>query len=205
MPLFCNQLVISIFRFMDLRLSIILLLWFFPLTNAFAQIKFEQEQRVQPHTVPTAALTFIDQCPIQKGVKWYKENSQEGVSFEAKFKMDRYRYSVEFDPNGVLQDIEKTISFKSLPDEIQNSINQSIKDVFLKYKLQKTQIQFKGTNSSLLAHLQGKPAEISIAYEIVLKGRIKDTPHHYEILTDAQGQIIKQLQIQLRPADNLDF
>ena len=188
-----------------LRLILFITLLWWPAVETMAQTKFEQEQRIKVSEVPAPASDFIAQCPITKGIKWYRENSNQGLSFEAKFKLRGLKYSVEFSADGALQDIEIKIPFNSLDKDIQSTLNQELNNTFLRHRIQKTQIQHQGSSDLLLKLMQGESVETSVAYELIVKGRQKQNSHYYEVLADARGNIIKQLQIELRPADNLDF
>jgi hypothetical protein len=170
-----------------------------------AQTKFEQEQRIKTSVVPEPAIDFIVQCPIERNIKWYRENSQQGISYEAKFKLRGLPHSVEFDANGNLQDIEIKVPFNSLDINTQNSISESFNNIFSKYKIQKTQIQHTGASDQLLRLMQGENIATTVAYELIVKGRQKQNPQYYEILVNGEGKILKQLPIEFRPADNLDY
>ena len=83
-----------------------ILVWMLPF-NAMAQNKYEREHRILKSQFPEKALGLItDKLVGAKRVRFYKEIDSAKISYEAKFKKDKLRYSVEFDTEGTLEDIE---------------------------------------------------------------------------------------------------
>ena len=56
--------------------------------------------------------------PESVKVKWYKETTSGITSFEAKFKYQGKKYSVAFSEDGVFEDIEFIVKWKSLNTEL---------------------------------------------------------------------------------------
>ncbi|MEL6254700.1 MAG: hypothetical protein AAFR87_22000, partial [Bacteroidota bacterium] len=73
---------------------------------AQAQIKYEREYKLKPTEIPMPAKIFVDSCKFSTQITWYKEESQDGKSIEAKLKHKGKKYSIEFDTVGLLQDME---------------------------------------------------------------------------------------------------
>jgi hypothetical protein len=176
-------------------------------STLLAQIKTEREYRIKDNQVPIKALKFIDSCFFTKKVKWYVEESHEGKSIEAKTVHRNYKYSIEFDTAGNILDVEKTVPFESLEEELKKSIQLSFDSVFSNYKIVKTQIQWQGEDTSLIELIAtGRTTDQYILmYEIVVKGRKEKIQNFYEALLDKEGKIVKILRIKTRNAANLEF
>jgi hypothetical protein len=186
---------------------LITIIFLLSLTSLHAQTKFEREFRIDEEAVPEKAVAFIDSCFGDHKIKWIKEESQDGKSFEAKTKYHKFCYSIEFDTLGNIQDIEKTVKFKTLQPEVIRHISNSLDSLFVKYKITKTQIQWKGAHDVLLELVQtGKSGgKYELAFEIVLKGKKEGLSKFYEILLDSRGKVLRQLVIVPRNTDNLEF
>jgi hypothetical protein len=85
----------------------------------FSQEKFEKEYRVKPSEVPEKSFKLIKSWRFKKKVKWYAEESNDGKTFEAKTVHLNHVYSIEFNENGTLLDLEKKVSFSELEKKIQ--------------------------------------------------------------------------------------
>ena len=80
-----------------------------------AQTKNEKEERINKEDFPNNALEVTDHIPAHaKRLRFYKETDGEKQSFEAKFKLNKLRYSVEFNTNGELEEyLNSNISKKA--------------------------------------------------------------------------------------------
>ena len=116
------------------------------------------------------------------------------------------KYSIEFDTLGNVLDIEKKVAFQALQNEVKNKIISSLNSLFIKHKILKVQIQWKGDQESLLKLItDSKKVKFPELYEIVVKGKKQRAFKLYEILFDPEGKAMKVLEIIQRPSDNLEF
>ena len=89
------------------RIYLILIGVFIGINVASSQDKQEREHRIRKSQFPEKALEFIQQQLLDaKRIKYYKEIDGAKRSYEVKFKKDRLKYSVEFDEDGNLEDVE---------------------------------------------------------------------------------------------------
>ncbi len=175
---------------------------------AFSQFKFEKEDRVSSGEVPKKAIDFIEKCNFTKKIKWYKEESQLGKTFEAKTCFKKHKYSIEFDTAGTIIDAEVTIKFAKLPSEIQLNIKKTLATVFKKFKIEKTQIQYSGSESGIykaMFDLKTIHEKELPKYEIVIKGKKAKTYARYEFLFNEKGAVLKELKFVSENSDNLEF
>ena len=156
--------------------------------------------------MPVMALQFIHQCQFSGKIKWYKEESQEGTSIEAKSKKDGCHYSIEFDTNGSIQDIEKKMKLKELPDDHRRTIVRVLNAKFKKWRITRLQEQWKGDQSELLnLVLNGDMKVCELDYEIVIKGKTAERKGFYEMLVSPEGEVLRFSNIVRWSTDNLEF
>lgn len=184
-------------------LSLVLILVGF---SVFSQQKFEREYRIKSEQAPSKATEFIAKCNFNKKVKWYAEESQDGKTIEAKSCKNKHKFSIEFDTDGNVLDVEKRIKWKEIPSEKQQAIEKVLLNRFDKFKIQKIQIQWKTDYNSYISLIHGKGENISNElYEIVVKGSKNKSTKRYELLIDGTGKIVKELQFSPQNNDNLEF
>lgn len=190
-----------------MRLFVLLPFVVFLPTVLFAQFKFERETRLKGEEVPASALAFLEPISLDQKVRWYYEENLEGNSLEAKFKMNQTKYSVEFDTLGQLQDIEIEVTPEQIDQELRRSINTQLAQQFSRYRWQKLQRQFSGSEQQLQDILhEGVPQEgVAVRYELELKGKNEEGTALYEITFDLAGQIIGQRQIIFKNANHLEY
>jgi hypothetical protein len=176
---------------------------------AFSQFKYEREYPLKEAEVPSPIVQFIDSITCVKSLKYFKEESQEGESIEAKFSCNSEKYSVEFSIDGVLQDVEVELKKKDLKKEVLLKLEEVLKDEFEEFKLLKIQKQFKGERNEILQQLRknGRLEAKEQYYEIVLKGRKIGSKKKrlFEYTFGEDIQVEKRLEIPLRDTDNLEF
>lgn len=185
-----------------------LLLMFFSVSvlSGFSQEKFEREYRVKASEVPKNAIEFIDKCSFDKKIKWYAEESQDGKTFEAKSRKNNHKFSIEFDTEGTVLDVEKKIKWKEIPLEKRTNIKKALEKRFKKHQVKKVQIQWQADTNFYINLINGKgEEEINEFYEIVVKGKTDDKYELYELLIDGNGSILKELKFAEEDNNNLQF
>ena len=171
--------------------------------NCLAQQKFEREYRIDTTEVPQNAKTFIKECNFKKKIKWYAEESQDGKTYEAKTIKDKYKLSIEFDLDGNILDVEKTIVFTEIELETRNRIKTTLLDRFKKFKIKKIQIQWTGESAELINYINNNLNYEASLFEIVLKSKTEKA--FYEVLINRKGEILKELSFAPRYLDNLEY
>ncbi len=180
------------------------------LTNLiFAQTKYEKEYKLDKKEVPQSALEFIETLRFDSKIKWYKEEGIDKTSIEAKTKFHSKKYSIEFDNDGKIEDIEIEKKWKHLSETIKSSITEYLKDNYNKHKVCKSQIQFTGQSNNLIDAIVNKTFEKTIGittnYEIVAEVKHKGRHQQMEFLFDSQGGIISKSIILPKNTDNLEY
>jgi hypothetical protein len=173
-----------------------------------AQDKYERETNVKPAEVPDAARNWLrDAFEAVKSPKWYKEIYESGYSYEAKFKWRGQYYSVEFDPEGKLQDVEIEIDFADLPLRVRQNITGYMSATYRRFDISRLQIQYSGAPGDLEDFFdEGERNAVTIRYEIEYTATASDAPTHYrEGLFDDTGNFLKSRRVILPPTENLIF
>ncbi|TXD51006.1 MULTISPECIES: hypothetical protein [unclassified Polaribacter] len=176
--------------------------------SVFSQEKFEKEYRVKPHEVPEKSLEFIQSLNLKKKLKWYAEESNDGKTFEAKTCHKKHNFSIEFDENGTLLDVEKRVKFSELTEGIQQKIEVALSKKFKKYSIKKIQIQYSGEQAEIYAKLfksKKSKSTVYVKYEIIVKGKKEKLFNNYEVLINTAGEIEKELSIKSFNSINLQF
>jgi len=107
------------------------------------QAKNEKEERIPVSEFPKIAQNYFDFISHKvKYLKFYKETDGENQSFEAKFKLNRRYYSIEFDTLGKLEDIEIVINKRHISKKVYKQIDTYFASHFKKTRLLKTQKQY---------------------------------------------------------------
>ena len=190
-----------------LRKFILIILFTSTFTSAFAQLKFEKESRLKQVDVPPLALELINSLAISKKIKWYSEQSLTGNSIEAKFSLNKKNYSIEFDTNGNLQDVEISIQITEIQKSVKDNIIKYFESEFDNYSIQKIQVHYPGKNPEILSIIKNPPKETSntVKYELIVNGKTGKLTNQYEMVFNNFGILIERKEIIQKNADNLEF
>jgi hypothetical protein len=188
-----KTLIIAISLFLSFKIS--------------AQEKIEREKRVRRNEVPESAIKFMDDAfEGLKRIKWYHEITSGKESYEAKLKWDGKIYSVEFNDNGVIEDIERQLDFNELPDEVKGNLNDWFQCNYTRFKIRKLQEQWTGSPDDLEDAIDEQEIEeVEIRYEIEYYGKNEEQDNLWEGLFDDEGKFIQKRKMIIRPTDNLNF
>ncbi len=171
-----------------------------------AQTKFEKEYRLKNTSVPEKAQAFIDSLPFHEKIKWYFEENNVGNSIEAKFKVHKTKYSVEFDVEGKLQDVEIEVKWTDVSKSVQDQITAFLDANYGFFKIKKIQVQYSGASDSVLHFLNDKKTQnITTRYELIVKTRLIRKVRLFEIVFDEKGQHLSTAEIQFKNIDNLEY
>lgn len=183
------------------------LIIFTPLNFLCGQEKYEREYRIAENQVPENAIQFVEQFNFAKKVKWYKEEGKDQMTIEAKTKHQSRKYSIEFDLDGNIEDVEIKIPCKEIPKQTIQSIEDYLGQTYQKYKIEKVQVQYTGTEEALKrVEANSKSADdLKLQYEIILKGKSEEGYHQYEYLFSEFGEFIQKANIISRNTDNLEY
>lgn len=184
----------------------LLLSCLFICTALCAQEKLEREYRIKKNKVPQKAIAFVNSLQFNSKIKWFGEKSLQGTSIEAKTKVGRSKYSIEFDTLGNLQDVEIQITKKQIPAATLGNIQKKLGADFTKFKFVKIQKQLSGKTDNVRTSVLNKNyAGVTIKYEIVLKGTLQKKKYLFEYTFTDQGIYEKREKIIFKNSDNLEY
>lgn len=172
-----------------------------------AQEKYEKESRIKERQVPHKALNFIDSANVNTKLKWYFEQGLNRSSIEVKFKQNRQKHSVEFDTLGNIEDIEIEIKQSELATTVKEAIYAHLKNDCLKYRIEKIQRQFSGTEQQLLAKLKNRTTvqNLITKYEVVVRCTSKNKIELLEYLFDDKGTVLSTSKIVFKNSSHLEY
>lgn len=173
----------------------------------FSQSKSEKEVRLNAEEVPPTALSYVDSFNFNKKVRWYQEIGMDRISLEAKTKYKGRRYSLEFNEDGTLEDIEIEISSADIPAKTRDTIYQFLKGKYAKCDVKKIQIQYIGSREIIWSYLNNKPSpeKPEINYEVVLHTKEDKVYKTYEYLFSETGQYLQSQEIIQGNLDHLEY
>lgn len=182
-------------------LVIFFVLTCFSISVVIGQTKKEREERIPIEELPRLIQNLIPDLPLGcKRVKFYKETDGNKSSFEIKLKYKHKKFSIEFNKDGILEDIEITASKK----DIANPVNSYLKSYFdsknEKYKLLKIQKQYlyKLDDNSLdfiLNTLELKNDTLP-NYEIITEIKKGKKITLKELLISSEGKLLEEREIE---------
>lgn len=172
-------------------------------SGLFGQSKFESETRVSLSEVPSPAVSYMSSIGKAYKVRWYREESQLGTTFEAKTRIEDFWYSIEFDSSGLFLDIEKTVHLQDLDQDLVRTIQDGFNTLFRRHRILKVQQQFLISDTSFQAFLQAGMDYQHL--ECIVRGEQKGEIGNYEILLTRDGRVKEVLEDDDRPSDNMEF
>jgi hypothetical protein len=187
--------------------SVLIMMAAFVWIPCHAQKKYEREYAIKQSAVPEKAVEFVRSVFEKEKIHWYGEESLDATTLEAKLKSGGKQYSIEFDQSGEIQDVELLTKFSRIDPKARETIHKKLKKEFTKYKVVKTQIQYKGNKSNLKKAIQSEqvPEAVNIHYELVLNAVKEKVMNYFEVLCDQNGSVVSIHEIVQRNSDNLIY
>lgn len=171
------------------------------------QVKYEKESRIKAEAIPVQAREWVRKLLPAARIKWFREESIEGQSIEAKSKWNNEKYSIEFDTNGILEDVEVEVTLQSLPLHVKDGIMGRLGADFFKHRVVKVQKQLSGSSSEVLDYFlkRQEGASLRHQYELVAEGKSGQAYRAYEYTFSREGDFISRSLIVYRNTDNLEY
>jgi len=187
-----------------MQIKTILLFFIFLPVCLVGQEKNEREYRIKSTEVSQQSKKWLrDAFELPKRVKWYREENNQTISYEAKFRWKKDNYSVEFSETGAIEDIEVEREFSHLPDSIQGAL-QSTFNTFEGVKIYRIQEQWSGSADDLEDAMDAHEWDnIIVRFEIEFYAIIEGESSIWEGLISPEGEIIELKKVILRSTDNL--
>ncbi|MFS4482492.1 hypothetical protein ACKGJY_05715 [Hyunsoonleella sp. 2307UL5-6] len=168
-------------------------IFFLYVSVSFSQSKNEKEERIPLSEFPKVARNYFNEFSHQlKYLKLYRETDGEKHSFEAKFKIKKLYYSIEFDTMGKLEDIEIVIKEKYIPKTTLLEISTYFDTNFKKTRLLKIQKQYvnytKQPDKTFIHHIVKHPNDTHTHFEIIAEVKTNNIHELKEFTFDKDGK-----------------
>jgi len=165
--------------------------------SARGQEKMELERRITVDEFPQEALLEINPyLEDAKAVKYYQESDGSKFSFEVKMKKAKLRYSVEFDTQGLLEDVEIGINEVDIPTASLTAIKEDLNKRFSRFKIRKIQQQYRHTSDKAVSETLHEAFQNlllpDLRYELIVGGREGKVFQSYEMLYNAEGKFLNK-------------
>ncbi|WP_158856767.1 hypothetical protein [Lunatibacter salilacus] len=190
------------------KLNIIVVFLLLIITSVSYGQKREIERAVNSSSVPEKARTWLeDTYEGHKRVRWYFQTDGEKEVYEAKLKWQGKWHSVEFLPDGQIQNIEILIKVRDLEKEVSQNLTSYLTENYQRFKIDRLQIQYTGSSGDLeeLITENEAPRLLTKKYEIEYFGREDGQNKMWEGHFDKHGNFIEKRVIELSSTDVLDF
>ncbi|WP_209329859.1 hypothetical protein [Lunatimonas salinarum] len=178
------------------------------LTSVTFGQKREIERAVPLSEVPERAKIWLSKTyQGQRKVKWYFQTDGEKQVYEAKLKWNGSWHSVEFQPNGNIQNIEILIRTRDLEEDVRKRLFAYLNSEYSGFKIDRMQIHYTGSDKALGNLIsEGKVGpELNLEYEIEYIGRVNGVSSLWEGQFDSVGNLIEKRSVELSSTDVLDF
>ncbi len=178
--------------------------------QGFGQDKVEREYKIKQEEAPPKAIQFIyeiESVTEKTRVNWYREESADVESVEAKFKIDKQNYSIEFSTDGELQDVEIRMDERDIPTMTREAIKESLNSEFIKWSIKKVQLQWVGESQLVISSIDRNERQEGVEenYEMVIKGETDKSKSYFELLFDSTGKLMRTSRIVENSSDILIY
>ncbi|KJD31727.1 hypothetical protein PK35_13310 [Tamlana nanhaiensis] len=156
----------------------------------FCQTKNEKETRIKAEAF--TCINKLKWLPNNiKRLRFYKETDGDKHSFEAKFKYSKNFYSLEFNDDCVLEDIEVLVKQKAIAPQVWTEIMAYFKQNYQKTHVIKIQRQFVNNNTTHFINEVLQNAKTLVCnYEIIAEVKTKTAQYIYELTFNPKGMFI---------------
>lgn len=172
--------------------------------------KQEKEIRIDRELMPGNTIETL-QPFLEKAsrIRYYHETDGVHHSYECKFRFEGNFYSIEFNEDGQLEDVEVVVNLRELPENTAESIEEYLKKEYIRYIIRKIQKQFTSGNGEsddatvIKKALENDEENMTIRYEIEVDAEMGRNLTSQEILFDQEGSFIQERNIIRRQVDNI--
>lgn len=176
------------------------------LSTAQSTQKIEREEKIAIELFPKTALEFVNTISnSRKKVKFYKETDGDKISYEAKLKYQNRKYSIEFDEQGKIEDVEIQLSKRSIKKKAFLKIENYLDTVARKYRIEKVQEQYVGENKTAIQIKEQIAQKLVDNYELIVAFKNNRKIYRREYLFDNKGNFLSKRDIKRLEYDFLLF
>lgn len=150
-------------------------------------VKQEIETSIQKRDVPPAVLEFLESSLSKSNdIRYYRQTDGQTQTYEIKFRLDGRDWSVEFHPNGVLEDAEWLVNLDELSSDLKSNIDSHLNSIFTTWTATRVQLQYTTWPANFDA-----PSGI----EIVVEGQNSTEVGTFEFFFPSDGSGISERRV----------
>ena len=162
-----------------------------------AQATYEREHRIKKNQFPEKAHDLLaNEITKVKRLRFYRETDSTKTGFKAKFKKDRLRYSMGFNSDGILEDVEILINEIDVPNDTFTSVESYLNQSYTKYQIRKILQQYPVKKTEEIKKtLQEAFQNLllpSVNYKLIVMCKTDDGSVDFEFLFDSDGNFKKK-------------
>ena len=162
-------------------MRIISLLFFF---IGLLESRAQTDKDIKAKDVPIEIRDqIIKSYPSVRRVRYFKEEINDTILYEAAFRYDESKYELIFLSNNQLGSIKKQIEFQHIPEPVQKAVINELKSRYSNFSI----LKVKEISNSL-----------DLIYEIKTKLKTEKKSGFYEIFFNKNGQFILEQEEILR-------
>ncbi len=196
-----------------MKVKILLLGCMVILTNVSSMAqdeKREYEQSIKKRDLPDKILESIEPFLEDAArVRYYYETDGDAETYEVKGKFDKRFFSIEYQKDGTLIDIEKLIDFEEIEEEARKHISEYLQENYDKYVFTRVQQQYypqKIDAEDAVEDFSDRDFEnFETRYELEVDTRAGNTLGSFELLFDHNGKFMEKRKILKRGEDNIFY
>lgn len=160
--------------------------------QGLAQARYEREHRIKKRDFPEQAHALLaNEIIMMKRLRFYKETDSAKTSYKAKFKKDKLHYNIEFNSEGILEDIEIEVKEIDLPNDSFTSIKNYLNRSVSKYNIRKIQQQYHVKNKEEIKKTLKEAFQNlllpTVNYALIVSCKTEDGRVDYKYLFDSAG------------------
>ncbi|MGB3592086.1 MAG: hypothetical protein WBA16_10420 [Nonlabens sp.] len=156
------------------------------------QQKYERERRIEIEEFPTNALEVVALLnPKGKKIRFYEETDGTKLSYEAKLRSKGRKYSIEFNSDGILEDVEIRIPKRKINPVALERMDSLWRTVARKYRIEKVQEQYPNDGNSMMETIARVEQRAVQGYEVVVAFKDQRKIYRKEYLIDHLGRVLQ--------------
>lgn len=163
--------------------------------------------RIKEASVSEIALSFVDSLNFNKKVGWNRENTNNKTSIEANSRKNEKKYSIEFNRNGTLEDVEVEIDWDAITNHVRTKISGYQDHESTKYSIDKVPVQHMGTSRIIWSYLQEDLLldRLTFNYGMGISTKEKKAFKTYGYLFTGEASYVRSWEIIQGNTDNFEF
>lgn len=175
-------------------------------TKAQSTEKIEKEEKITLDLIPKSMEKAVVEIGYaRKKVRYYRETDGEKVSYEAKLRYRGKKYSIEFNENGILEDVEIDTRKRKISKEALLNIESVLDTMARKYLIEKIQEQYLAKHKTTTQVKENISNNKIDNYELIVAFKDKRTIYRKEMLFDKKGNLISLRDVKRLEYDFLLF